>query len=78
MGQSIDTTFNNIAGFHMGVLHFAINVIAGGVIVLCAAIMVTTAFYQLNDKQEISLFTFIVVLFMTLAFTSIFLAFICT
>jgi hypothetical protein len=69
-------TFKNIAGFSMDSLQFQISLLSGGFIVLCTCILLGTALWQLHNKEEITLFTFVVVLFLSLGFMSIFLAFI--
>jgi|LauGreDrversion4_2_1035121.scaffolds.fasta_scaffold2349420_2 hypothetical protein len=73
---SVSETFNHIAGFSMSELNGVISKFAGAMIVLCAAVLVAVAIYQLMDDREISYFTFVITLFFTMAFTAIFLLFI--
>ncbi len=78
MGQSIDTTFNNIAGFHMSFLHSASNLICGGFIVLFAVILLGSALWHLQVDQEITRFTFLIIVFFAIMAMCIFLMFINT
>ena len=76
LSEQQQQTYQQVSGHSVHNLHYDISLLAGGAIILFAAIVIAVATWQLNNKEEITMVTFLMILFFTLGFASVFLLFI--